>query len=118
MAEDPQFVRLPSFAFLKANKQYTGSYKGMQYSVEIAEDGDGPLSQIEGAVWPGPYCRAQTDPAILETARFALDEDGMHAAERWVEARYYAEKNLWKEAAEASVLDIPPWQPPDPPAEE
>lgn len=116
MAENPQFVKLTGFTFLKANKQYTGSYRGLQYSVEIAEGEDGP--QIEAAVWPAPYCRAQTDPAIIETARFALDEDGMHAAERWVEAQYYADKERWKAAAAVSVLDVLPWQPPkEPPAE-
>lgn len=116
MAEHPQFVRLTGFAFLKANKHYSGSWKGMQYSVDIAEGETGP--GIEAAVWPAPYCREATDPAIVLTNRFALSEEGMHAAERWVEARYYAEKSLWKEAAGASVLDAPPWQPPKEPAAE
>ena len=112
MAGEPQFVKLTGFAFLKANKHYAGSHKGLRYSVDIIDGEDGP--QIEAAVWPEPYCRAQTDPALCQTALFGLDEEGMHAAERWVEARYYAEKARWKQAAEATVLDAPPWQPPQP----
>lgn len=115
MPEDPQFVKLTGFAFLRANKHYSGSWKGLQYSVDIIEGEAGP--GIEAAVWPAPYCREATDPALIETALFTLDEEGMHAAERWVEAQYYAEKERWKAAAGASVLDMPPWQPPEGPAE-
>ena len=116
MAENPQFVKLTGFAFLKANKHYSGSYKGLQYSVDIIEGEAG--KQIEAAVWPAPYCREATDPALVETALFALDEDGMHSAERWIESRYSDEKERWKAAAEVTVLDALPWQPPKEPLAE
>lgn len=114
MEKDSQFVKLTGFAFMKANKHYTGSHGGLQYCVDILDGEAGP--EFEAAVWPAPYCREATDPAFVEAARFALDEDGMHAAERWIEAQYYAEKERWDAAAKASVLDAPPWQPPKEPA--
>lgn len=116
MAEYPQFVRLTGFAFMKANKHYSGSYRGLQYSVDVIEDG--AQAGFEAAVWPAPYCREETDPAACETARFDLDEAGMHAAERWVEERYATQKSRWDKAAAASILDEKPWQPPKEPGAE
>lgn len=115
MAEHPRFVHLTGFAFMKANKHYSGSYKGLQYSVDLVEDGEGKA--FEAAVWPGPYCQEQTDPALCETARFGFDEAGMQAAEGWIEARYYADKGRWNAAAQACILDAAPWQKPEPPAD-
>lgn len=113
MAERPQFVHLTGFAFMKANKHYSGSYKGLQYSVDVLDGEQGP--EFEAAVWPAPYCREETDPALCETARFGFDEAGMQAAGRWVEEQYAAQKSRWSQAAEVSILDAEPWQPPKEP---
>lgn len=108
MAEQPQFVKLTGFSFMKANRHYSGSRGGLQYCVDVVDGEDG--AAFTASVWPGPYCKEQTDPAQCQTARFAFDEAGMHAAERWVEARYYAEPERWDAAAKCSILDAELWQ--------
>ncbi len=113
MADTPQFVKLAGFAFLRANRHYSGSYGGLQYSVDVVDGEAG--DEFEAAVWPAPYCREQTDPALCKTARFGFDEAGMRAAGHWVEEQYAAQKSRWDTAAGASVLDAAPWQRPKEP---
>lgn len=88
------FAKIPGYTFLKANKVFSGSHEGMRFCMEAAEDA------LTARVWPNPWCIEKTDAAQIESAQFAMTEEGMAEAEQWVEERFAAEPQRWKESRE------------------
>ena len=83
------FAHVPSMTFLKANRTFTGSNKGMRWKIYFDEEG------IKAAVWPEPYCFECTPDEQKTFATFPEDTEGMHDAERWVDEQYYADVQKW-----------------------
>lgn len=88
MAQE-SFVHVPGMTYIIANKSYSGSHEGMRYHVRV-EDG-----QFVACVWPDPWCFEKTDDALKVTALFPQDEDGLAAAQRWIEEQYKKEPSRW-----------------------
>lgn len=83
------FAQIPSMTFLKANRSFSGSYKGMRWKIYFEDDG------LKAVVWEEPYCFEQTADEKKVFEVFSGDVQGMHAAERWVEKQYYENTDKW-----------------------
>lgn len=96
--EQKPFAKVPGLVYLQAGGSYSGSHQGMRWRIFV-QDG-----QFAAAVWPNPWNYAHTDDALKTHAHFPADEDGLHEAERWVDAQYYADVPRWKKAAESETF--------------
>ena len=87
--EHEQFVAVPGMTFILANKSYSGSRKGMRYNIRVTEEG------FAACVWPDPWCYEKTAETEKIHEIFSRDEQGLEAAQRWIEAQYYADPGRW-----------------------
>ena len=83
-----------SLAFLKKSR-FTGSERGMRYSVSYA-DREG-ISVLLAEVCPGPFSVDKTKRELFETKEFAFTEEGRKEAVDWINDRYEANKTLYEE---------------------
>lgn len=94
------FVEVPSMTFMRANKSFPGSHKGMRWRIYIEND------SMKAAVWPNPYSFEHTQKGKITFASSSLDDAGFNDAKRWVEEQYYSDTPRW----EKSNQNQAPWR--------
>lgn len=84
------FGHVPSFLYLKNNKVFSGSHRGMRFVLRCAGEA------IQATLWPEPWCLEKTPPENTETREFALNEEGLQQAQQWIEQQYQAQFPQWE----------------------
>ena len=78
---------------------YTGSHKGMRYSIQrfpcvnlYSREGesqrDDPNARLLCYIWPEPFCRKATDPNLVMSKEFSFDSDGLTLLHDWINEQY------------------------------
>lgn len=80
---------------------YTGSYKGMRFCMQKAEDEESK-TYLSVSAWPEPYGFAATPEEKKERARFGFDAEGIAQGVDWLNRLYEAKMDFWKQAASAT----------------
>lgn len=83
--------------FLK-KERFTGSHRGMRFSMEkVAGEGEeGPRLGV--CVWPEPYGYDATPDSEKETILLDFDGDGLAKGVEWLNGQYEAQAGRWKAA--------------------
>ncbi len=74
-----------SIPFLKKSR-FTGSYRGMRYQLEKAEED----SVIRATIWPEPFNFLMTPDEKKHHRDFSFDPDGLWAAVDWLNEEHSA----------------------------
>lgn len=83
----------------KAN--YTGSYKGMRFSMQKAEDEEGAVC-LSVSAWPEPYGYDATPEEKKERIQLGFDAEGIARGVGWLNQLYEEKQEFWKQAAGAT----------------
>ena len=82
---------------------YTGSYKGMRYSIQrsplvnlYSREGESqredPYARLLGYIWQEPFCRKATDPHLVISREFSFDDAGLRELCDWINEQYNSRK--------------------------
>lgn len=82
--------------YLKKEK-FTGSYQGMRFRMEQAEEDGQPRLAV--TVWPEPYSHDATPETERERVLFDFDGDGIGKGVEWLNRKYEEERERWRKAA-------------------
>lgn len=83
--------------FLK-KERFTGSHKGMRFSMEkVAGEGE-EKPRLGVTVWPEPYGYEATPDNEKETILLDFNEDGVAKGVEWINGQYEAQGQRWKAA--------------------
>ena len=79
---------IPGILFFTSGNPFSGSYKGMSYRVEpVKGDVEKDITaHLYVFTWTGEKCSALSEKR--SEAEFALDVDGVAAAEEWLRAEW------------------------------
>lgn len=78
--------------FYKKEK-FTGSYLGMRYLIQKAQQDDADIFQV--CIWPGPYNFATTPEEKKTCASFPFTSDGKQAVVDWLNEEWTSRQNEW-----------------------
>lgn len=108
---------IPMLHYFASKNEYSGAHFGMRYYFHLVkekatkEDGtEEEQSLLAGIIWPEPWAREFTDPALQLHKSFPFTEEGRKQAAAWLEETYYSDEEKWKVCP--SILDCEPWTPP------
>ena len=87
-----------SIPFLKKSR-FTGSYRGMRYSVYKAEEekDEEKTTFLEAAACPGPFAVDMTAPELFDKERFTFDDEGRKHAEEWLNKLYQEKEEFFED---------------------
>ncbi len=77
---------------------YTGSYKGMRFCMQKAEDEEGAVC-LSVSAWPEPYGYDATAEEKKERVRFSFNAEGIALGVDWLNQLYETKLDFWKQAA-------------------
>ncbi len=107
---------IPLLHYFKSKNEYSGSHFGMRYHFTMAkqtqqqEDGsEQEVSLLRGTIWPDPWAREFTDPALMLHQDFPFSDEGRQQAAAWLENTFVADEERWHNCP--GILDCDPWQP-------
>lgn len=80
---------------------YTGSYKGMRFCMQKAEDQEGTAC-LAVCAWPEPYGYDATPDEKKERLQLSFNEEGIARGVDWLNQLYEAKQDYWKQAAGAT----------------
>lgn len=86
-----------SISYLKKSA-FTGSFQGMRYRLEKAEDQEG--SFLKAALWAGPYSFEATLEEQKEYRRFGFSEEGVYEAVNWLNETWEERRKEFQRAWE------------------
>ena len=114
---------IPLLLYFKSKNEYSGSHLGMRYGFGMGKqkqtDADGNETEVtclDGIIWPEPWAREYTDPALFVKKVFPFTVEGRQQAIDWLSEVYYADEDRWKVVP--SILDCEPWHPAPQPEQE
>lgn len=84
-------------AFLK-KERFTGSHKGMRFSMEKVEAAGEEKPRLGVTIWPEPYSYDATPDSEKETILLDFSEEGVAEGAAWVNEQYEAQAARWKAA--------------------
>ncbi|MBC5714671.1 GNAT family acetyltransferase [Roseburia sp. BX1005] len=88
---------LLAFNFYKKEK-FTGSYHGMRYLIQKAEEGEETFFSVY--TWSGPFNFATTEDEKKTEKRFPFQEDSLEAITNYLNEVYEADKGNWPNGIE------------------
>ena len=113
---------IPLLLYFKSKNEYSGAHLGMRYYFTMKKEKqpqpDGTeqeISLLAGTIWPEPWAREHTDPALQLHRDFPLTDEGRQQAAQWLSDTFYSDEEKWKVIP--NILDCEPWNP-APPAED
>lgn len=114
-------IKPPMLHYFKSKNDYSGAHFGMRYYFAAGketitkEDGtEEEVSVLKAVIWPDPWAREYTDPALHIKKTFPFTEEGREQAQHWLEDTFHAQEERWRNCP--TILDCDPWKP-APPAE-
>lgn len=78
--------------FLK-KEMFTGSYKGMRFRMEKAQEQDTDVLAV--TVWPEPYGYDATPEEQKERILLSFDSDGIAKGVDWLNEKYQEKQDFW-----------------------
>lgn len=114
---------IPMLHYFKSKNEYSGAHFGMRYyfttkkEIQQKEDGtEEEVSVLAGTIWPEPWAKEYTDPALHIKKTFPFTEEGRKQAAEWLETTYNSDEERWHTCP--SILDSEPWKPEPEPSTE
>lgn len=91
-------IKIPNFAFVKANRSYSGSYQGMRWKVWIEEE------QLFACAFPEPWSFACTPEEKKLTRTFLPTEEDFLKAKNWLNSCYSEHFSIWEQAKQSTIF--------------
>lgn len=88
---------LLAFNFYKKEK-FTGSYRGMRYLIQKAEEGEETFFSVY--TWRGPFNFVTTEDEKKTEKRFPFQEDSLETITNYLNEVYEADKGNWPNGIE------------------
>lgn len=84
----------PRLLYFQKKNTFSGDHLGMRMRLCAVQPEEGDRL-LRAWVWPEPLCFESTPAEEKTSADFALSEEGLSAACRWVREQYEQRHELW-----------------------
>lgn len=107
---------IPLLHYFKEKNEYSGAHFGMRYHFALKKEkrsgDDGSEVEVTllcGTIWPEPWAKEYTDPALHIKKEFPFSDEGRKQAADWLREVYYSDEERWRVVP--NILDSEPWKP-------